>query len=248
MAAHVLFDDVLLETTSGERRRRKLTLVATLAGEVVLIAAAIAVPLLYLDAVPGYSARAARNTPLTPAPRGVADGRRDASNLPHGGHNVAPIPVALAPVNPLLPYGQARARSISGDRDDIGDAAPNLPWGCPTCVPGGPGDNLVAAANIPPPPHRPVISRVDEEMILHRVEPAYPRIAREARVQGEVVLRAIISKEGRIEGLQVVSGHPLLAPAAADAVAQWRFRPYQLNGTAVEVEAQVTVRFVLGGR
>ena len=59
MSSHVLFDDVLLETTSGERRRRKLTLFATIAGEGLAIAAIIAIPLLYLDAVPGYSAHAA---------------------------------------------------------------------------------------------------------------------------------------------------------------------------------------------
>jgi protein TonB len=114
-------------------------------------------------------------------------------------------------------------------------------------VPGGTGTDLIGAANIPPPPHRPMISHLDEGMIVHRVEPLYPSTAKLVRIQGEVVLRAVISKEGRIEGLQVISGHPLLAPAAVNAISQWRFRPYQLNGSPIEVEAQVTVRFKLGG-
>jgi protein TonB len=57
----------------------------------------------------------------------------------------------------------------------------------------------------------------------------------------------MISREGAIENLQVLSGHPMLVQAAADAVRQWRYRPYVLNGEAVEVETQVTVNFVLSG-
>ena len=62
------------------------------------------------------------------------------------------------------------------------------------------------------------------------------------------MLRAIISRDGAIENLQVLSGHPMLVPAAVDAVRQWRYRPYVLNGEPVEVETEVTVNFVLGRR
>jgi protein TonB len=86
-----------------------------------------------------------------------------------------------------------------------------------------------------------------EGNLIHRVQPEYPLLARQARIQGTVVLRAIISREGRIEKLQVVSGHPLLAPAAIEAVRQWRYRPYLLNDQPVEVETQVTVNFTLSG-
>jgi periplasmic protein TonB len=65
------------------------------------------------------------------------------------------------------------------------------------------------------------------------------------RVQGPVVLAAIISKAGTIEHLQLISGHPMLVPAAIEAVSQWRYRPYILNGEAIEVETQVTVNFIL---
>jgi protein TonB len=86
-----------------------------------------------------------------------------------------------------------------------------------------------------------------EGNLLHRVQPDYPTLARQVRVQGQVVLRAIISREGTIENLQVLSGHPMLVQAAVNAVRQWRYRPYVLNGEPVEVETQVTVNFVLSG-
>ena len=86
-----------------------------------------------------------------------------------------------------------------------------------------------------------------EGNLIFRIQPEYPPLARQARVEGTVVLRAMISREGLIENLQVLSGHPMLIRAAADAVRQWRYRPYQLNGEPVEVETQVTVNFVLSG-
>ena len=70
-------------------------------------------------------------------------------------------------------------------------------------------------------------------------------MAREARIHGEVVLTAIIDKDGNIENLQLVSGHPMLAPAAINAVKQWRYKPYLLNGQPVEVETTITVNFEL---
>jgi protein TonB len=86
-----------------------------------------------------------------------------------------------------------------------------------------------------------------EGNLIYRVQPVYPALARQARIQGTVLLRAVISREGTIENLQVVSGPPMLVPAAIDAVRQWRYRPYFLNDRAVEVDTQVTVKFVLSG-
>jgi protein TonB len=75
------------------------------------------------------------------------------------------------------------------------------------------------------------------------VQPLYPNMARVAHVQGDVVLRATISKTGMIENLTVVSGHPILIQAAMDAVKQWRYRPYMLNTEPVEVDTIITVKF-----
>ena len=86
---------------------------------------------------------------------------------------------------------------------------------------------------------------VTKGLCVHKVEPSYPTLARAARVQGDVILNAIIDVNGQITNLQLVSGHPMLVPAAIEAVKQWRYRPYLLNGTPVEVETTITVIFTL---
>jgi protein TonB len=92
-----------------------------------------------------------------------------------------------------------------------------------------------------------VSSGVTQGLVVHRVEPVYPQIAKTARVQGTVILAAVIGKDGTIQNLHVVSGHPLLTNAAMEAVKQWRYRPYILNGDPVEVDTQVEVHFTLAG-
>ena len=83
-------------------------------------------------------------------------------------------------------------------------------------------------------------------MLIHRIEPQYPAIAKIARVSGTVELRAIIGRDGSVSSIEVLSGNPLLARAAVEAVRQWRYRPTILDGEAVEVETRITVNFVLG--
>jgi protein TonB len=110
------------------------------------------------------------------------------------------------------------------------------------------GNNI--ATVIPPRPvaTKPlVVSHLAEANLLHKVQPIYPPIARQARVQGAVELRAIIGKTGTIENLVVVRGHPMLSAAAIAAVRQWRYRPYLLNGEPIEVETEITVNFLLSG-
>jgi len=95
-------------------------------------------------------------------------------------------------------------------------------------------------------PQRVRISQgVTKGLLVHKVEPTYPPLARAARVQGEVLLSAVISVNGEIENLQLISGHPMLVPAAITAVKQWRYKPYLLNGQPVEVETQINVIFTL---
>lgn len=106
--------------------------------------------------------------------------------------------------------------------------------------------NLSAPKFMPVTPQRVRISQgVTKGLLVHRVEPSYPPLARAARVQGEVILSAIISTSGEIENLQLVSGHPMLVPAALTAVRQWRYKPYLLNGQPTEVETTITVIFTL---
>jgi protein TonB len=90
-------------------------------------------------------------------------------------------------------------------------------------------------------------SGVTEGLLIRKVTPTYPKIAIMAHQQGTVVLQAEIGRDGTIQNLRVISGPPLLVGAAIDAVRQWHYRPYLLNGEPVEVETQITVYFTLGG-
>jgi len=88
---------------------------------------------------------------------------------------------------------------------------------------------------------------VTQGLLIKKVQPVYPPLARQARIQGNVLLQAEISVDGTIENLHLISGHPMLAPAAIEAVKQWRYKPYILNGEPVPVETQITVIFSLAG-
>ena len=82
-------------------------------------------------------------------------------------------------------------------------------------------------------------------MVLNEVQPVYPRLASSARVGGVVRLKAVISKDGRIQNLTLISGHPLLVQSAMDAVRQWTYKPTVLNGNPVEVDTEIDVTFRL---
>jgi protein TonB len=86
---------------------------------------------------------------------------------------------------------------------------------------------------------------VSEGLLLERVNPSYPEIAKRLHIAGTVALAATISKTGRIEDLRVLSGHPMLREAAIEAVKNWRYRPYSLNGEPVEVETTIEIHFTL---
>ena len=128
--------------------------------------------------------------------------------------------------------------------------------GVPGGVPGGSMGGVMGsilnstptvAPKIATPQRVRVSSGVQSGLLVRKVPPAYPPLARQARIQGTVVLQAQISKDGNIENLQLISGHPMLAPAAIEAVKQWKYKPYLLNGEPVEVETQVQVNFTLAG-
>lgn len=99
----------------------------------------------------------------------------------------------------------------------------------------------------PAAPSRPVFRSQGAQaaLLIHRIDPLYPPIARQIHLSGTVELRAIIAKDGSVINLEVVSGNPILARSALDAVRQWRYRPTLLNGEPVEVQTFVTVNFVL---
>ena len=107
-----------------------------------------------------------------------------------------------------------------------------------------------ANAAPPPPPPRPpsrirIGADVQQQKLINQPPPVYPALARQAGIQGTVQLQAIIAKDGTVANLTVVSGHPMLVPAALDAVRQWRYQTTLLNGNPVEVETTVNVNFAL---
>jgi TonB family protein len=120
--------------------------------------------------------------------------------------------------------------------------------------------NSVAARTTPPPPvqsgedagrgtvnasARVRLSPGTALVVSHPVQPDYPLLARQMKVQGSVILQAVIGKEGTIQELQVLSGPAILSVAAREAVKQWHFKPYLQSGEAVETEAKITVNFTI---
>jgi periplasmic protein TonB len=125
-------------------------------------------------------------------------------------------------------------------------------------IPGGAfGEMLNSAPSVPdlakpPVPPMPVkrirvAARVAEANLIHDVPPQYPAEAGRARIEGTVVLMALIDKDGIVKDVRVESGLPLLAQAAIDAVKQWRYKPYLVNGEPVEVDSRITINFTLSG-
>lgn len=150
------------------------------------------------------------------------------------------VPRSIAMVDEGVPPPQLSFRDY-GVQNGMSAGSPN-----------GVFDSIAKSLNravIPPRPiaHPLRVSHVMEGNLIYKPQPEYPPLARSGRIQGQVVLSAVISKEGTIENLRVVSGHPMLVRAAIDAVSRWRYRPYLLNGEPAEVETQIMVNFSLSG-
>jgi protein TonB len=125
----------------------------------------------------------------------------------------------------------------------VGGVVGGVPGGSAGGVIGG----IIGSAAPPPKVATPqklrVSSGVADGLKIHDVQPTYPQMARIAHIQGDVMLQATISKSGVIENLHATSGHPILIQAAMDAVKQWKYKPYILNGEPVEVETTIKVQF-----
>lgn len=245
--------------TPPNKTRKAWSTTVSFLGQIVLVGVAILVPLLYPDAMPRAFLAGVLQAP-TPPP-GPQPPRLNAVQVVEtriireytGGHL-------------LMPTEIPKTIKLIDDKD-----APSVEAGNGVGVPGGTGipggDGVInsiarSAANfVPPPPpppveHKPAATtkpverikvggRVQEALILRRVLPVYPALAKQARIQGTVRLVGIIATDGTIQQLQVIQGHPLLIAAAVDAVRQWIYRPTMLNGEPVEVVAPIEVNFKL---
>ena len=239
----MLADSLLDYHWANRSRRGWMTLVAC-ALQALGISLLLLLPLIYTQGLPRLQKLEVLGAPAPPpAPTPMRPERAAQSNMV-GERLLTPsrIPHVITSINETTPPPPIDPGG-SGILGSTGNSSSN------NSVIASIGNSI--AAVLPPPPrtaaHTPRVSRVMEGNLIYKVQPEYPPAAKAARIQGPVVLKALISKYGAIENLRVLSGHPMLVRAAMDAVSQWRYRPYYLNGEPVAVETQVTVNFVLAG-
>jgi periplasmic protein TonB len=241
-----MFDNTL-NSSWDERSRRGLTALTSFGLQSLAVAFLLILPLLRPTGLPSLR-------PLS-TPVSIGDRMEEPpATRPHASANTAP---RTDPADITL----REPSQIPSEIATSDDGPPQVTdFGPPTSGPAIRGDlrgmrnpfggdsRPVVPVVAPPAAVAPVrISHISEGNLLRKMLPTYPPLARSARIQGQVVLQAVIGKQGSIENLRVVSGHPMLVPAAIDAVRQWLYRPYVLNGEPVEVETQITVNFSLGG-
>jgi protein TonB len=237
-----MFEDSTFESAHRIRTRSRGWGLAAFGFNAAILAALIVIPLIYPEALPKQWAIALITAPPPPAaPRPVVQQAR--AEQFHGRSEFVDLRLTAPPRIPIGINKDIVERAPGGG--DIVGLDPGI---------GGPmGANPFGNGAYKPPavvreePKGPIVisKGVAEGMVLQRIIPRYPPIAQASHTQGTIVLQAVISKNGTIENLRVVSGSPMLQQAALDAVAQWRYRPYLLNGQPVDVETTINVVFNL---
>ena len=246
-----MFEDSLVESGGKLKSKQGATTAVSFILQILLIGVLVLLPLVFTEALPKQQLMTFLVAPPPPPP--------------------PPPPPAAAPeikvvkkVTTELDNGELRTptkipkkiQMIKEDEPPPSTGVAGVVGGVPGGVPGGAiGGVLGSVINSTPSavpkvatPQRVRVSQgVSQGLLLHQVKPSYPPLARQARIQGTVVLQAVIGKDGNIQGLKVVSGHPMLAPAALEAVKQWKYKPYYLNGEPVEVDTTINVNFTLAG-
>ncbi len=240
-----MFEDSLIESGGKLRDKRGRTTAFSFLVQFGIIGVMVLIPLLFTEALPKTQLMTFLVAPPPPPPPPPP---------PAEVHIVKQVQTDI--VNGQLRTPTKIPKKVEMIKEE--EAPPPMTAGVVGGVPGGvPGGSMngVMGGIIGNPALIPkvavqrirVSSGVTQGMVIRRVEPVYPPIAKTARVQGTVILQAVIGKDGTIQNLHVVSGHPLLQGAAMDAVKQWRYKPYILNGDPVEVDTQVEVHFTLAG-
>lgn len=235
-----MFQQSLLQTSpaaAGVRRRSTFIAVSL---QTLLLAATVILPRMYVEQMPSVVV-----VPHVPMPKWT--GYTPTTNDSHSG-TAASTQRLLAVVPTIIPlHGRSVSTESNADATDRPSTGPNVIGGSRDGVPGLPDDKRVPVILVQPTPVKTLyLSHLDPGMLINRVEPVYPRIAIMTRQQGVVVLQAVIAKDGRISELHALQGPPpLLIQAALNAVSQWRYKPYVLNGQAVPVQTEIRVNFAL---
>ncbi|HET9178448.1 MAG TPA: energy transducer TonB [Terriglobia bacterium] len=210
--------------------------------EVMAIGVMVIIPLVHSEALP--KAALGRVTILPPPPPAPPPA---APRVPVQRITVEDLEKEPAVVPKALPKFRSQPVAPSSGVGVVG-SVPGLPGGQDGVI----GSLMLPTAPAPPAPAKPATPErmkiggvVEAANLIYGPKPAYPQLAKLARIQGTVRLEALIATDGTIKGLKVVSGHPLLVHAALEAVERWRYRPTLLNGQTVEVETEIDVNFSL---
>jgi len=237
-----MFEDSTFESMGRIRTRSRGWMFVTLALNSTILLALVLIPLLYPEALPRMAESILIQAPpppvsIEPLQAHPTSARAAVVHVSLAQDLQAPSVIPKIIRYPDKPEVAAVVNLAEGSgMPENGTAAIGSPFN---------QESSIHVVQQKPQPPRPISSGVMDGMIVFKVTPAYPSIAKAAGISGDVVLRAIISKNGSIEGLRVVNGPALLQQAAIDAVKQWRYRPYLLNGEPIEVETTVHVVFKL---
>src|SRR5208283_3732702 len=245
-----MFEDSLVESGGRLKTRQEATTAVSFVLQMTLLGILVLLPLIFTEALPKQQLMTFLVAPPPPPPPPPPP---------------AAAPVVVKKIQSELDNGQLRTPTAIPKKIEMikEDEAPppssgvaGVVGGVPGGVPGGAMGGVLGSvisgvpAAVPKAatPQRVLVSQgVSQGLLIHKVQPTYPPLARQARVQGTVVLQALIGKDGTIQNLHVVSGHPMLTSSALEAVKQWRYKPYYLNNEPVEVETTINVNFTLAG-
>ena len=241
-----MFEESLLDSGRKIKTKKPLTVFVSFVGQCVMLGIMVLIPLIYTEALPKHQLMTFLMAPPPPPPPPPPPGPPP---------KVRVIPkVVQKPQEMVQPKAIPKQVAIIVEEPlppaPVGGVVGGVAGGIPGGAAGGVLGGMISAAPPPPPPPPPsepirVGGQVQSAKLVSQPRPAYPPLARQARVQGTVRLEAVINKEGAIDNLEVVSGHPLLIQSALDAVRQWRYQPTLLNGVPVEVITTIDVNFTL---
>jgi len=239
-----IFGESLI-ASGKSRRRNPWATVGALGFQLALLLAVIVIPLFHTDPLPKRETLTMLYLQLPPA----AGGNPAKFQAPKPASTYTPTNTGInAPVHKTQEAPPSPVGTTSGMLGGV-------PGGVVGGVPGGvfsemlnsaPSVPALAKSPVPTPVKRVrIASRVAEANLIHDVAPQYPSEAGRARIEGTVVLMAVIGTDGSVEDVRVESGLPILAQAAIDAVRQWRYKPYMIDGEPVEVDSRITINFNL---
>jgi len=251
-----MFEDVFVET--GKTKKTWTVMVAFIF-QIVLVVVAVLIPLIWFDYRPAATFAsflvAPPPPPPPPPPPAAAPPVKVVKVIPRqfdAGKLMAPkvIPKEVATIKE-----EELPPPTSGAAGVVGGVPGSVAGGTPGGVLGGIIGSVPSAAPPPPPPPKEekkaapqrikIGGSVQQAKLVRQPKPVYPPLAKQARITGTVHLSAIIAKDGTIQKLEVIGGHPLLIPSALEAVKQWVYQPTLLNGEPVEVQTTIDVNFTL---